>query len=146
MSVIIFIKTPNNCKGYTQILLLLLLPCPVEKSSMRESLPAAPPSTLCPQPASPALSSPLPQNAPASQGWSSQILGACLPGAPSEPFSMLFLPPGTPSPSPHSTPNSFLSASSIPSSPGRPSSRHPGSWLFLHLLSSCPQSTRLQAA
>lgn len=144
MSVIIFIKTPNNCKGYTQILLLLYFPA-LLKSSMRESLPAAQPSTLCSQPASPALSSPLPQNASASQGWSSQILGACLPGAPSEPFSMLFLPPGTLSFS-HSTPNSFLSASSIPSSPGKPSSRHPGSWQFLHLLSSCPQSTRLQAA
>lgn len=57
------------------------------------------------------------KSAPASQGRSSQILGACLPGAPSEPFSMSFLPPGTPSPSSHSTLNSsFPFCYSIPTS------------------------------
>lgn len=92
------------------------------------------------------FSFPLPQNALASQVWSSQILGACLPRAPSEPFSMLFFPPGMSSPSPHSALNSFLSARSIPPSPIKPSSHHPGSWQFLPLLSSCPQTTHLQAA
>lgn len=116
MPVIVFIKTPN-CKGYTKSPYCYYFRA-LSKSLPREKVYLWPsPRTLL-SAAYPAFSPPRPPHAPA---FKAGLVKSSQPvfGAPSEPSSMLFLPPGTPSPSPHSARNSFLPAGPIPA-PGKP--------------------------